>query len=152
MRNKLDQVLSHFRRNRRGSVAIEASVAIPVLIIAVLGMVDFGLYIRDQIELEQAARAGGQYALLDSSDEDAITAAVTGATEMSIPDGGITISSSCECVDDNSAVACDGSCATGSMREYLTITATAPYDPIFLDLPYFSEGMQVTGNVTFQVR
>jgi Flp pilus assembly protein TadG len=56
----------------RGSVAVEFALLLPVLLLLIFGIIDFGRAINDQITLTQAAREGARLAALGYS-----TSAVT---------------------------------------------------------------------------
>jgi Flp pilus assembly protein TadG len=60
----------------RGSVAVEFALLLPVLLLLIFGVIDFGRAINDQITLTQAAREGARLASLGNS-----TSAVTTRTE-----------------------------------------------------------------------
>ena len=62
---------THFKTvlgDRSGVAAVEFAIIVPVLLALTMGVIDFGMYIGTRIELEQALRAGGQYALKDPTD------------------------------------------------------------------------------------
>jgi len=63
-------------RRERGSVAVEFALLLPVLLLLVFGIIDFGRAINDQITLTQAAREGVRLASLGYS-----SAAVNTRTE-----------------------------------------------------------------------
>src|SRR6266700_7361071 len=46
------------RRGERGSAALEFAMVLPILLIVTLGLVQAGLFVRDQLVLVEAARAG----------------------------------------------------------------------------------------------
>ena len=54
-------------RRERGSVAVEFALLLPVLLLLVFGIIDFGRAINDQITLTQAAREGVRLAALGQS-------------------------------------------------------------------------------------
>jgi Flp pilus assembly protein TadG len=54
-------------RRDRGSVAVEFALLLPVLLLLVFGIIDFGRAINDQITLTQAAREGVRLASLGYS-------------------------------------------------------------------------------------
>ena len=145
--------------DRRGVAAVEFAVIAPVLMLLTAGVIDFSLYIGTRIELEQALRAGAQYALKDYTDATTIIAAVTGATDLSP----VTVTydpatnSYCEC-PDGTANACPGNnaytaCASGDRPGlFVTITGSTTFDPMFTDLPGLSSNMTVTQDLTLRVR
>jgi Flp pilus assembly protein TadG len=62
----------------RGSVAVEFALVVPVLLLIVFGLIDFGRALNAQISLTGAAREGARLAALGYSDA-AIQARVTAA-------------------------------------------------------------------------
>jgi Flp pilus assembly protein TadG len=54
------------KAGRRGSALIEASIALPLLVLLLLGVVDFGFYIFDWITVVNAARNAAEYQILGS--------------------------------------------------------------------------------------
>ncbi len=150
---------THFKTvlgDRSGVAAVEFAIIVPVLLALTMGVIDFGMYIGTRIELEQALRAGGQYALKDPTDTTTITNAIQGATDLasvSVTIGGL----SCECTGGVSAV-CKGEsnysvCADDSApATYMTLSGSTIYDPIFVDLATFSANMTVQQDLTMRIR
>ena len=142
---------------RSGVAAVEFALILPILVFVLLATVDFSLYIVTRLELEQALRAGGQYALDDFTDTTTITSAVLGATNLT----GITVtvgSLFCECPGGTSAV-CRGqsnytNCTGGiSPAAFLNISGTVTHNPLFFDyLSWFTSDMTVQQDVTLRVR
>jgi Flp pilus assembly protein TadG len=69
------------RRDRRdgGAVAVELALVLPVLLLVVFGVIDFGRMLNAQIQLTQAAREGARWAALGQSGVPArVTAAAPG--------------------------------------------------------------------------
>src|SRR5213075_2286347 len=71
------------RKNRRGAAALELAFVLPLLIFLALGCVDFGRYAYYSIAVQNAARAGAEYAIMNpyrTSGNTAWTNAVIQAT------------------------------------------------------------------------
>jgi Flp pilus assembly protein TadG len=66
------------RDGRRGSAAVEFALVLPLVLIVVLGLVQVGLLIRDQLLVGAAARAGARAAALQA-DPSAVNAAAIAA-------------------------------------------------------------------------
>ncbi len=69
----------------RGAAAVEFALVLPLLLLLVLGGIDYGLYFSDSMALRDAARAGARSAALEpgtSLDDvaDAVESAASGAT------------------------------------------------------------------------
>jgi len=77
----------------RGSVAVEFALLLPVLLLIIFGVIDFGRAISAQITLTQAAREGARLASLGYSASAVQTRAQSAATGLSAVT--VTVSSSC---------------------------------------------------------
>ena len=67
----------------RGSVAVEFALLLPILLLLIFGVVDFGRAIDAQITLTQAAREGARLAALGQSNSTVVTRAQAAATGLS---------------------------------------------------------------------
>jgi len=77
----------------RGSVAVEFALLLPVLLLLIFGIIDFGRAINAQITLTQAAREGARLASLGYSTSAVTTRAQSAATGLSPVT--VTVTSSC---------------------------------------------------------
>lgn len=129
--SNLRQAALRFVRCDRGVSAVEMAMISPVLLVVFLGLMDYGIAVFDKMELNSAVRAGSQHALIKSTDLTAIQTTVIGSATLGLTTGDVTVTSSCEC-SDGSSVSCAGSCASDTIRNYITIQADYTYVPIFL--------------------
>jgi Flp pilus assembly protein TadG len=75
----------------RGATVVEFALLLPVLLLILLGIVDFGRILNAQVTLSQAAREGARLVALDQPDVSSRTqAAATGLSPV-----GVAITSSC---------------------------------------------------------
>jgi len=75
----------------RGAAAVEFALLLPLLLLIVLGIIDFGRLLNAQITLTQAAREGARLVALDQPNVPARTqAAATGLSPV-----GVSIQSAC---------------------------------------------------------
>lgn len=74
---KLEKPCRLCRRHRRGATAVEFAVVAPVLILFILGIIEFGRAIMVQQALTNASREGARQAVLDGSTTANVTAVVT---------------------------------------------------------------------------
>lgn len=51
-----------FLRNRRGAALVEAAFALPILLILVVGIIEFGRFIHTKVTLDNAVREGARFA------------------------------------------------------------------------------------------
>lgn len=122
--------------DRRGVAAVELALLSPILIVLTTSIVDFGLAIHTRTQVQSAAQAGADYAMLHDFDVNKITNAVTSATTNS----GIAASpppvQACGCPSGTSigAATCGAQCPNGdNAGTFVTVSTTGSYSTI---LPY----------------
>lgn len=81
----------------RGAAAVEFAIVLPVLLMLVFGIIDFGRALNAQVTLTQAAREGARLEALDQ--DDVVTRTQAAAAGLN-PVPGVSISSSCPDGDD----------------------------------------------------
>lgn len=57
-------------RNKRGQALVEFALILPLLMLILLGIVEFALILSNQLILENAAREGSRYAVLGATDAE----------------------------------------------------------------------------------
>jgi hypothetical protein len=121
------------------ATAVEFALAAPLLLGLLMPVADLGLAYSQQIQVQQAAQAGAQYASLhpwNSNSITAITSAVTSATRLSALTASPAPYQTCGCPDGRkiAAATCNSLCVDGqSAGYYVIVNARLPYSPI---LPY----------------
>ncbi|MDQ4501870.1 pilus assembly protein [Sinomonas sp. ASV322] len=79
----------------RGAAAVEFALVLPVLLVLVLGIIDFGRALSAQQTLTNAARVGARVMVLQNSPTAAIAAAQSAASPLgALPASAFTISPS----------------------------------------------------------
>lgn len=115
-----------FRADDRGNMAVEFALVAPIMMTLIIGVADFGIAAREKATLQAAARAGLQAVLVDADDTDGAEA----IAETMAPAATVAVDEDCAC-SDGSAVACDGTCAVGSVRRWVTVTASRDLTLLF---------------------
>ena len=144
MPRRINKTLTHLPCDRRGVAAIEFAMIGSLTAILVLGAYDFGNAAQQQIQLQEAVRSGGAYAMNHATDVAGIQGVVTNALPsgwtLTNPGGVATVA--CSCLDPNTGAltslgVCSSAnfdtCASGS-GIIVSITATMAYtsvDPVF---------------------
>lgn len=119
-------------RSRRGATAVEFALMVPVLSALFIGLASYGLATTRKMELESAARAGAQYALLDATNTSNIQQAVVDSTNAGITTSDVSVVQSCKCAD-GTAITCGNTCTDGSSNQtYMTVTATENYSLLLI--------------------
>jgi Flp pilus assembly protein TadG len=82
------------RNSERGAVAVEFALLVPILVMILLGIMEFGRAYNAQVTLTNAARESARSMAINNSQTDARTAAKNAATQLtpSLLDGNITFS------------------------------------------------------------
>jgi Flp pilus assembly protein TadG len=137
-----------------GTSAVEFALAAPILMGLLVPMADLGMAFSDQIQVQQAAAAGAQYAALHPWNSNSVTAianAVTAATTLAVA-ASPAPSQTCGCPSSSTVAyaACNSTCPNGQTAGYYVIVnAQAPYTP---QLPYSVLGSSVTLTAQSTVR
>ena len=117
------------KHQERGSAIVELALSVFLLLLVMTGVVEFGRMFYHAAEVANAARAGVQWAVVNPGSPNNLTAMQTAAKNDAVNITGLTATPTefCEC-DDGSTVDCTtGTCATGSVRTYVQVVATAPF-------------------------
>ena len=122
-----------------GGALVEFTVFAPMLLAIAIYTMDFGLLTYSKMEVQNAAQAGAQYAIVNNGyDSTAISSAVTNATKFTA----VTPTSSqfCGCPAATAVTFCSascntcntGTCAANVQGHYVTVTATptTTYTPL----------------------
>lgn len=126
-------VLGRLARDRRGISALEFALALPILLLILGGILDYGRMLWYQAELTQALRSGMQYALKAPSDDYGILTTIRNSTDLYGQPGFLvnTPSRSCTCLS-NFAISCStGLCPSFlPKRQYVTLSARYSFTPV----------------------
>jgi len=126
-----------------GNAVIEFSIAAPVLAVILVPLIDIGMAVYQQMQVQDAAQAGAQYAMAHGWNSRSIQSAVMSATALSVS-ASPAPSKTCGCPDGSSvsAATCGSTCSDGQKAgTYVTVGAQATYTPLF---PYPTMGNSVT--------
>lgn len=91
--------LRRLHRRQDGAAAVEFALVVPVLILLVVGIIEFAWAFNQQIEMTSAAREGARYMAIHYTDPDAVAATrqrvrdAAPALDPPIADGQITVGS-----------------------------------------------------------
>jgi len=154
MRDLLRGYLRRARDCIAGVAAIEFAMVGPVLVIAVICTADLGLAIYRKMQVENSARAGAEYALLNGFNTTAISSAVMQATSSSGISASPVPSEFCGCASTSgiSAVACSSTCAGGAAPgTYVSVSAQATYTTI-VPYPVIANSFTFTAQSTMRLQ
>lgn len=116
---------------RRGNVLIEFTLALPILMLMMVGMLDLGRFSLQKSAILQAAREAAQYGMLAPDDTANIIATAENATGLTA----ITATSStfCECSSaPGTAVSCAATCTSPAvLKKYVTVTTSSSFSSVW---------------------
>lgn len=123
------------RRFERGAAAVEMAIVLPVLILLIGGIIDFGRAFMSQVILTNAAREGTRVAVLtkDASQLGNITTRAQAAADLN-PMASATVS-----------VSPSTGCTTNGYTGNVTVTVTAQFQWFFLSALPGSMPTSLTG-------
>ena len=144
MPRRINKTLTNLPSDRRGVAAIEFAMIGSLAAVLVLGAYDFGNAAQQQIQLQEAVRSGGAYAMNHATDVSGIQSVVTSAlpSGWTLTNTGGVATVACSCLNPStgnvtSLAGCSptnfDTCASGS-GVMVSITATMAYtsvDPVF---------------------
>jgi Flp pilus assembly protein TadG len=137
--------LAGVARAEAGNAAIEFALAAPILIGLLVPVADLGMAFSQQIQVQQAAQAGAQYALLHGYDGSAIGNAVTAATTLASVSAAPAPTQKFACPTGTAigpAVSSGTSCQDGETAgSYVIVNAQSNYSSV---MPYSVLGSSVT--------
>jgi len=123
--------LKAFGAAQSGIAAVEFALIAPIMMVLLLGLLDYGIAAYHSMELESAARSGAQYARLDSSNTALVVTTVKNSTLLDTTKLTVNVTEFCEC-SDGSSVVCGTTCGVGNVRKYMQINASYAHTPLFI--------------------
>lgn len=131
------------KRDDAGAAALEFALVLPLLLLILFGVINFGVVFAQQLALDNAARQAARYAAVEGHDcpaieEHARDAATTIAMSRSEPEFAIT-------------GGCPAPCADSVTGQDVTVTMTL--DKGFLipmPVPGLGDGIEIEGEGTFR--
>jgi len=121
--------------NNRGQALVEFALVLPVLMLLIIGMMEFGLIIHQYMVVTEAAREGARSAAVGNSNTTIISVTKTAASQIDISELTVAISPADTRVRGNS----------------VTVTVEKPVAITTLLSPFFPAGFTVQGISTMRV-
>lgn len=129
-------LLTRYMKNNRGQALVEFALILPVLLLLVVGVMEFGLIINQYMVVAEAAREGARSAALGDSNAIVTTVVKTAASPIDTSQLTIAISPN----------------TTRVRGSGVTVTVTKPVQAITnLINPFFPAGFAVQGTATMRV-
>jgi Flp pilus assembly protein TadG len=121
-------------RARSGAAGVEFALLLPVLVLLLMGMFDYGALAYQTMQVSAAAHAGADYALHSGWNLTAVQSAVTNATTLASVSATPAPTLSQGCITNGALVITTGSsCPSGGTPgSYVVINAQAPFSPLVI--------------------
>jgi Flp pilus assembly protein TadG len=150
----LRDLMRVMRADRRGVAAIEFAIMVPTLIMMTVCTVDLGMGIYTNMQVQDAAQAGAQYAMVHGFDANSISTVVSNATGQS----GISASPApvqyCGCATAAGVtnVTCGAACPAGAVSgTYVQVSTQATYTTI-VPYPMIANSFTLTAQAAVRVQ
>jgi Flp pilus assembly protein TadG len=127
-----------FVAGERGQSLVELAVALPLLLLILLGTIDLGRAYANYVDLKNAARDGAGYGILKPSDTAGMKSRVLAA---GVP------------ANTTPTASCTGSCSTVDGTGTVVVTAQSTFSPITLGFfSWLGASGRITLTATAQMR
>jgi Flp pilus assembly protein TadG len=126
----LRRVFARAADDTSGAAAVELSIIAPLLTLMVISVADIGMGVYRKMQVEDAAQAGISYAISHGFDVNAISTAVTSATNSSAISAYPAPVKFCGCATASgvSTASCGSTCPGGALAgTYATVSAQATF-------------------------
>lgn len=135
MRARLAALLARLGRERRGAGVLELGLALPILMVILLGLIDVASCYSAQMSIQQAAARALERVQVGSSRSSFDFVRTEAANAAGVPVSQVTVETWLECNQVRQAAATQD-CATGQPRaRYVQVTVGSSYRPYFLYSP-----------------
>jgi Flp pilus assembly protein TadG len=143
------------RLSERGQSAVEFAVVVPILVLLLVVISDFGRIFFVSISVNNAARAGAQYGsqfVTNAKDSSGMVAAAN-LDGANISGWNAPTASECTCVNPPGALtACPGNyCSHTTTANYVEVDTSATYHTL-LTYPGIPSSYNLTGKAVMQVQ
>lgn len=149
---KIEAHISRFLRAERGASLVELAVVLPLLLLLLMGAVDFGRAFYLSMEVSGAAESGAEYGSLNPTD----FTGMVGAAQAGAPNvANLAVATpgyGCECADGtafSSNCSTVPSCPTNNLVYRVTVKTSANYTPLF-PWPKIPSSMLLSDSVTMR--
>lgn len=156
----INRLFSSNRNKQQGMATIETAIVLPLLVLFLLIVLDFGRVMYTAITTTNAARAGAGYGaqhvgtIIDKAGIK--TAALQDATDLPADASNaesVAISSQriCRCAEDSSNVSCETLPCSGDIEQYVEVTASRTFTTL-VPYPGIPEEIEIIRSATMRVK
>lgn len=141
-------MMKRFLTDKSGVAATEFALVTPILLAMVLGIFEFGMFINQQMRIENTAMAAAEFLVLGGQEAD-LEAEILAQNEVGLTAADMTVTHIYEC--NNGAAAAQGDdCGDDDyLRHYIQVSFSKAYESIIVWSGAL-ENVNLTGRVRLQ--
>lgn len=128
-------LVDRFLRENRGNALIEVALILPIMVLMLIAVVNFGVILhQDLLVVDSARSAAGAATTLVWTDNMSYVKSVGTASASGIPGYAIATTRYCLCAPGSAQTACTSSISCGTYgipNQYIKVTATAELPLLF---------------------
>ncbi|MDQ2840158.1 MAG: pilus assembly protein [Acidobacteriota bacterium] len=139
-------------RDNAGQALVELALSVPLLLIILVGVAEFGRFAYFAIEISNAAHAGVQYGAqtnVTASDRAGMQSAAT-SDGSDVPGISASAIHYCACSNGTASTCLPTDCGGARIVEYVKVNTTATVSPMF-SYPGISQTLTLTGQAVMRV-
>jgi Flp pilus assembly protein TadG len=137
-------------REESGTALLEMAIVLPFLLLAAIGVAEFGRVYFNAIRVANAATAGAQYGAQNIGSYDAARIRQVARDDANDQALQVTSSTACRCPGSEAVVVCSTTCVGyGSPQFFVEVAATKTHT-FLLRYPGIPQSITVTRTATFR--
>jgi Flp pilus assembly protein TadG len=144
--------LAQFWRDRSGVTAVEFAIITPVMVFIFICIADLGIGMYTDMQVNNAAQYGTEYALIKGYNSSAISSAVQSSTSLS--NASVSPTQFCGCPSANGIVSssCNSSCSDGTKAGTFVKVAVSDSYATILRYPGLPSKFNLTAQSTVRLQ
>ena len=145
-------VLSQLWKDTTGVTAVEFAIIAPVMVLMFICMADLGIGVYTDMQVNNAAQYGTEYALAKGYDSTAISSAVRSSTSLS--SANVSPTQFCGCPSGSGIVSnsCNATCSDGSKSGTFVQVAVSDTYVTMLSYPGLPSSFNLTAQSTVRLQ
>jgi len=147
-------IFRSFTQDEKGHTAVEFALLAPFLIYFLMGMIDYGMYVHQRMQLENLARAAAEYVVKGGDENNVMQDVVVLSGKIPQDEMDDVTSESeetCEC-GTGEATDCGTACPNGGyQRRFYSFSMSKSYNVMF-SYPGIDDSLTMTGNARLQIQ
>jgi Flp pilus assembly protein TadG len=139
-------------RDSAGATAVEFAMIAPVMILMFICMADLGIGVYTDMQVNNAAQYGAEYALVKGFDSSAISSAVRSSTSLS--SANVSPTQFCGCPSSSGVVSssCNSTCSDGTKAGSFAQVAVSDTYTTMISYPGLPSSFNLTAQSTVRLQ